>query len=118
MSDSDDRKIETASKALHDQAVTALRPQARARLARGRQQALAGGHGFPRDGWLLPAGVIGAALAAGVVFLSTDRTTEYADLVAADDAVTDMEMLLVTADLDMLADLDFFLWLDTEPDSG
>jgi hypothetical protein len=117
MSDTDNKQVETSSKALHDQAVTALRPQARARLARGRQQALAGGHGFPRDGWLLPAGAIGAALAAGVVFLSTDRTTEYADLVAA-DAGTDMEMLLVTADLDMLSDLDFFLWLDTEPDSG
>jgi len=117
MSDSDDRQIEIRATALHHQSVTALKPQARARLARGRQQALTGGPRFLRHGWLLPAGAIGAALVAGVVFLSTDRTTEYADLVAA-DAGTDMEMLLVTADLDMLSDLDFFLWLDTEPDSG
>ncbi|UCC14655.1 MAG: hypothetical protein JSW21_01460 [Gammaproteobacteria bacterium] len=118
MSDIDKKQIESRSKAIHDEAVAALEPQVRARLAEGRQRALAGSRRLPLNDWLLPAGAIGAAMLAGIVFLSSEHTTEYADLVAADDGVTDMELILVAGDLDMLSDLDFFLWLDTEPDSG
>jgi len=29
-----------------------------------------------------------------------------------------VELLLATDSLDMLSELDFYLWLDTEPDAG
>ena len=45
-----------------------------------------------------------------------DADPEYPALVAT-EAVEDMELLLADESLEMIEDLDFYLWLDVEPDA-
>lgn len=71
---------------------------------------------------LVPARWIPVAAAAGLgvvaVWTLWPSTNPGPELLSADLAGEDMEILLAGESLDFLSDLDFYLWLDLEPDSG
>lgn len=124
MAERDDRRLEERAARLYRQQLDALEPDVRRRLADARRQALASaGRGSrPRLPLpvLVPAGVAAAVVAGLVIVLSRQPGPEgdYAPLVAADPPAEDMEILLGNEDLELLDDLDFYLWLDDEPEIG
>ncbi len=70
----------------------------------------------------VPARWIPVAAAAGLgavaVWALWPTATPGPELLSADLAGEDMEILLAGESLEFLSDLDFYLWLDLEPDSG
>lgn len=68
-----------------------------------------------------PAKWIPLATAAGLGAVAVwlwPTTTQGPERLSADLAGEDMEILLAGESLEFLSDLDFYLWLDLEPDSG
>ncbi len=119
MDKTEHESVEARARRLYRQATGELDSAARAELARARVRAVEAAAG--RDGrrWMLPAA---AAAAAGAIVLGVMMTVhdqaDFSPIAAQDPADEDMELLLATENLDMLSDLDFYLWLDTEPDAG
>ena len=69
----------------------------------------------------VPTRWIPVAAAAGLGAVAVwlwPTTTPGPELLSADLAGEDMEILLAGESLEFLTDLDFYLWLDLEPDSG
>jgi len=124
MAERDDRRLEERAKQLYRQQQEALDPDLRRRLADARRQALAAAQRGSKPllplTVLVPAGAAAAVVAGLVIVLSRQPGPEgdYTPLVAADPPVEDMEILLGNEDLELLDDLDFYLWLDDEPEIG
>lgn len=88
----------------------------RSRLNRARQRALAqlDAPAWRRTAAWLPAGSVTAlVLLATLLWWRPALTPETAPLQAQD-----MEILLSGEELELYADLDFYLWLETESDAG
>lgn len=88
----------------------------RSRLNQARQRALAqlDAPAWWRTSVWLPAGSVTAlALLAALLWWQPAYTPETMPLQAQD-----MEILLSGEDLELYADLDFYLWLEAEPDAG
>ncbi len=115
-----DTRLATRSRAVFDDAVANLDGATRSRLNRARQAALQAAASVPTRGtarWLLPVGSVAALLLVTVGSLhlwqlSTAPTSTSAHL--ASNAVDDFEIMTSDADLDMLKDMEFYAWLDTQ----
>ncbi|MGD8975956.1 MAG: DUF3619 family protein [Gammaproteobacteria bacterium] len=124
MAEKDDRSLEEGAERLYRQQLDALEPDVRRRLADARRQALAAAQTGSKPRLplpvLIPAGAAAAVVAGLVIVLGRQPGPEggYDPLVAADPPVEDMEILLGNEDLELLDDLDFYLWLDDEPEIG
>lgn len=124
MAERDDRRLEERAGRLYRQQVDALEPDVRRRLADARRQALASARKSPGPRLalpvLVPAGAAAAVVAGLVIVLGRQPGPEGGDipLATAAPAAEDMEILLGNEDLDLLDDLDFYLWLDDEPEIG
>lgn len=114
----DESAFERRSKALFDSEVDGLDAQTRARLAQARLGALA----KRRDSlaaWLsgpqalLAAGATAAAVAAFVVLWRLPSPEVQTPDMAA---LQDLEILLDEDALDMLEELDFYTWLEEQPE--
>jgi hypothetical protein len=112
-----DRAFEAHTKTTFDASVDALDAATRSRLTQARARALeelAGRRGLswsPR--WLVPAGAAAAAaLAAWLVLVGPEPADE--PLQAADFG--DLELLLAEEDLEMIEELDFYAWLEEQPE--
>lgn len=124
MADQDDRRLEQTARALYRRRAAALEPEVRKRLAEARREALARaerpvGRGL-RLPVLVPAGAAAAVAAAAVILLirQPGTDTDYAPLAGASEPAEDMEILLGSEELELLDDLDFYLWLEDEPEIG
>jgi len=124
MADQDDRRLEEKSRALYRRRADALEPEVRKRLAEARREALAraerpAGSGL-RLPVLVPAGAAAAVAAAAVILLirQPGTDTDYASLAGTSEPAEDMEILLGSEELELLDDLDFYLWLEDEPEIG
>jgi len=124
MADQDDRRLEQTSRALYRRRAAALEPEVRKRLAEARREALAraerpAGRGL-RLPVLVPAGAAAAVAAAAVILLirQPGTDTDYAPLAGTSEPAEDMEILLSSEELELLDDLDFYLWLEDEPEIG
>lgn len=124
MADQDDRRLEQTARALYRRRAAALEPEVRKRLAEARREALAraerpAGRGL-RLPVLVPAGAAAAVAAAAVILLirQPGTDTDYAPLAGTSEPVEDMEILLGSEELELLDDLDFYLWLEDEPEIG
>jgi hypothetical protein len=89
--------------------------QTRSRLTQARHAALAqageGGRSFQH--WLLPAGSVAAA--AFAAFLWLGPTPPDATLVqAASSPIDDIELMAGVENFELIEDLDFYAWLDSE----
>ena len=116
MSEDDKRRLEEQARATYERAVSGIDPKVSAELAAARRRAVIQGSPASPLRWMLPAGAA-AAIAAGLIIGLPGADPEYPELVAA-DAVEDMELLLADESLEMIEELDFYLWLDVEPDAG
>jgi hypothetical protein len=106
--------------------VDGLDARTRSRLNRARQAALAAASGESRglsggSRWLLPVGSA-AALAlvtvAAVQLMRTEHEVAPASAtLASAGTVDDVEILASNEELDMLQNVDFYAWLDTQTDS-
>lgn len=98
-----------------DQSVADLPAEVRSKLTRARHNALARAPGRWRAAapWLVPAGGIAAGVLALGIWLYTPAPT-LPEAVAA----VDLELLLADESLELVEELDFFIWLDGETDAG
>jgi len=111
--------FEKRSKALFDDSVAGLNGNIRSRLTQARHRALAqmpsSGVGTTRRFWLPAAGIGAAALLAALVIAPRPGANRALpeSLAAADD----MALLLTTDELEMIEDMEFYAWLDSDPQS-
>lgn len=119
-----DSVVEQRSRELFDERVANLDGRTRSRLNQARQAALAAARGESRSSvlssrWLLP---VGSAAALALVTLSTvqimnaNRDEAPSVPVAVAGTVDDVEILTSSEELDMLQNMDFYAWLDTQQD--
>ena len=115
--------LEQRSRELFDEQVANLDGRTRSRLNQARQAALEASRGssVPGARWLVPAG---SAAAVALVALTTVQwmrnpgvesdTQVIAESVTPATAVDDLEILTSSDSLDMLKDMDFYAWLETQ----
>jgi hypothetical protein len=112
----DPTDFERRSKALFDASADGLSGSIRSRLTRARHRAMAEADSTRaqavRRFWMPAAGVGAAALAVLVIAMPGARRerTLPAPIASADD----MAMLLNSEDLDMIENMDFYSWMDSE----
>lgn len=123
--DKPDEAVEQRSRELFDAQVANLDARTRSRLNQARQAALEVARGAPRhtlgSRWLLP---VGSAAALALVALSTfqfirpgNETVEIA-MPAVASTVDDVEILTSSEEWEMLQDVDFYAWLETQEGMG
>ena len=123
-SSSGDDLFEQKAKALFDQSVDGLDAQTQSTLNRSRQQALAetGARRIGPGRWTQWAPAAGMAIIAFVAVSFWNGEPQLAEPAPVSDfeQVSDFELIMAEESLDMLQDLDFYIWLDidteTEPD--
>lgn len=107
--------LEDRSKALFDASVAGLNANIRSRLTQARHAAVAEvarqRTPWTSRRWMPVTGAVTAAL-IGVIFLLPDKTPQqpFRDALAADD----MTLLLDGDNLDLIEDMEFYAWLDSE----
>jgi Protein of unknown function (DUF3619) len=121
-----DPALEQRSRELFNQQVDSIDARTRSRLNRARQAALAAASGESRSAsqgarWLLP---VGSAAALALVTVSAvqlmraqHEVVPVTTSLAATSTVDDVEILTSSDELDMLQNVDFYAWLDTQSDS-
>jgi len=119
MDKSDREPLEERARHLYRLAVEQLDTDTRAGLVAARDRAVDAAAPRAPGRWILPAtAVAGAAAISLAVVMNTRSSADFGTLATEDPATEDMDLLLATESLDMLSDLDFYLWLETEPDDG
>jgi hypothetical protein len=110
--------IEAGTKSLFDESVADLDGATRSRLTRARQRALAevarpgwAGLGFP-----VPAAAAVAAIAVVAVTLVLRDAAEPIPVVAEVAEFSDFDLLLEEDEFDLFEDLEFYAWLDEQPE--
>lgn len=109
-----DEQLAHEAKQAFDQSVDGLDAATLSRLNRGRQAALAEGRHSPAFAgrqWLRWVPATGVATAVVLVLL-TQQGPGDADVIAA--PASDLEILLSEESIEMLEELEFYSWLDTE----
>ena len=115
-----DPQLTQRSRELFDDAVANLDGHTRSRLNQARQAALQAAQGATSvtHRWLLPVGsaaVLALATVATLHGVHTERPVDDAMIsVEHAAAVDDLEIVTADADLDLLKDMDFYAWLDTQ----
>jgi hypothetical protein len=116
----DERAFEERSKALFDASVGELDAATRSRLTRARGRALEELATSSAARWpgvwkspLLPAGAVAAAVLAALLVV-TLRSTDPQPVEVA--ALADLELLLGEEDLEMIEELEFYAWLEEQPE--
>lgn len=111
MNPGDEKRAEQARRLL-DESVEDLDAATLSRLNQARQQALeaAGHRAYARWAWwAVPAGGLAAAFFAAVIWLPRPAVDGAPAL-----PMEDMEILVNADSLEMLEDLEFFMWLDDD----
>ena len=114
----EDRDFEERMKLLFDQSVASLDGATRSKLAQARYRALEELGKRPQPTWSrswLPAGAM-AAVALMSVMLWQGQMEPVADDGFDVAAVTDLEILLSEEELDMIEELEFYAWLEEQPE--
>ena len=109
-----DKKIDELTKNILDEKLAHMDAATLLRLNRIRHQALSNS-GRPRRSWV-PAGLLTAATALALAMAVLMRPPSPVPETPA--PLEDLEMLVSSESLDMLADLEFYLWLEGELERG
>lgn len=111
--------LERRAKALFDASVDGLDARTRSRLTQARHAALAAlaqqREPFMRRWWLPAAGLATAALAAVIVVFNLNPAANEHQFAAASLA-EDMDILSGAENIELLEDMEFYAWLESEPD--
>ncbi len=108
--------LERRTRTVFDQVVARTDGATRSRLSQARNRAMAE-LDAPRRGWWtawLPAAAATAASAALLVWLLV-RPPD-GDRALTPTLATDLEILLETDDLELIEELEFYAWLDEQPE--
>lgn len=97
---------------LFDESVERLDAATRSRLNRRRQEALAGLQDRAGARWRVWLPVTGMAAAVAMALLLWQQ--EGARQVPPVDAATDLDIVMADENLEMLEDLEFYAWLESE----
>lgn len=112
--------LERRAKALFDASVDGLDARTRSRLTQARHAAVAAlaqqREPFMRRWWLPTAGLATAALAALIVVFNLGPAANEQQLAAASLAAEDMDILSGAENIELLEDMEFYAWLESEPD--
>ncbi len=113
-----ERKLEERAKELFDQSVAGIDGHTRSKLAQARNRALEhadskrGSVWWSGSSWV-PAGAVAASvLAAWLVWQGVAIQPQGVDLAA----LSDLEILLAEDELEMLEELEFYAWLEEQPE--
>jgi hypothetical protein len=109
-----DEQLAQQAKEAFDRSVDGLDAASLSRLNRGRQAALAEA-GHPGREWLRWMPATGAAAAVLLIVLTLQGPGDV-DVISAPAA--DLDILLSEESIDMLEDLEFYSWLDTQEDES
>jgi hypothetical protein len=112
-------ELERRAKALFDAEVDNIDGRTRSRLAQARYAALEACQGKPR--WSRQMGLrvalpAAAAAAVAVAVLAVWRAPEPAAVSPQLAALQDLEILLSEEELEMLEELEFYAWLEEQPE--
>lgn len=123
MNDMDRNELERRARELHDQAVEHLDADTLARLAKARRIALDEADGSSKTRISFGKRWAPAAMTAGlgslaIAWLLVDYQRESTEVFVEEDLADDIEILLAGENLELLEDLDFYLWLTMQPDAG
>jgi TPR repeat protein len=119
MADRDKGMTEDRARTLYRRAIEDLDPEARLRLARAREDAMGTGSRSARAGWwALAAAAAGLGAVGLALVLSAGGQPDFDHIAETDAGAAEIELFLVEDNLEMIADYDFYLWLDAEPDAG
>ena len=113
-------EFERRAKTLFDEGVDGLDARTRSRLTQARHAAVAE-LAQQRDPWMrrwwLPAtGLATAALLAVIVVFNLNPAANERPLAAASLAVEDIDILSGAENIELLEDMEFYAWLESEPD--
>ena len=109
----DDKRLEESAKALFDDSVARLDAATLSKLNQGRQVALAElADESPAKQWVRWMPATGVATAALVAIVVLRGPAEVVVPIAADQAITDFEILLGDDALEMIEELEFYSWID------
>lgn len=109
-------ELETRAKELYDAGVAGLDGATRSRLAQARARALESARQrrpFVPGRWWLPAGAVAAAVLAAVLVLEAPQAPAPAVELTA---LGDLDILLGDEDLELLEELEFYAWLEEQPE--
>lgn len=131
--DSEQDKLLQRSRELFDEQVAHQDARTRSRLNQARQAALeaarqqhATGHGLSAR-WLIPVGsatALALVVVTSVQVMNTNADRPAAELIASsadgNDAsnVNDVDILASDADLELLQNMEFYAWLETQSPTG
>lgn len=119
MADRDNGMTEDRARTLYRRATEDLDPATRSRLARARADALRAQSRPSRAGWWAMAAAAAGVGAVGLALvLGPGGEPEFDRLAETDAGTSEIELFLAEDNLEMIADYDFYLWLDAEPDAG
>jgi len=123
MDESDNDGLERRARESYNEAVERLDSETIARLEMARRVAIDEFSG--RSMWLKPGPGkwVPAAVAAGIGsiaigWLMLGHQRDSTEIFSDDTMADDMEIMLAGENLDLLENLDFYLWLATQPDAG
>ncbi|MFL6578396.1 MAG: hypothetical protein ACJ8MR_17360 [Povalibacter sp.] len=113
-----DENFEKRTKALFDDSVESVNGNIRSRLTQARHQALeeASKQRISRRIWIPLAGMATAAAVTALVVLPQMHQKRGAPEAFA--SADDMAILLNSEDLEMLEDMEFYAWLDSDADDS
>ncbi len=113
----DKERFERRAKELFDESVEDLDGHLRSRLNQARHMALAELDEKSAVRWnqWMPAGAVALATVLAVM-LWVNQPVEKAEKASPMAALDDLDIMLEDEDLEMLAELDFFLWLEDQPE--
>jgi len=123
MDDMDRNELERRARELHDEAVEHLDADTLARLAKARRIALddAASRSKTRISFgkrWAPAAMTAGLGSLAIAWLLFDYQRASTDVFVEDELADDIEILLAGENLELLEDLDFYLWLTMQPDAG
>ena len=123
MDDMDKNELERRARQLHDEAVEHLDADTLARLAKARRIALDDAASRSKTRISFGKRWAPAAMTAGlgslvIAWLLFDDQRASTDVFVEDELADDIEILLAGENLELLEDLDFYLWLTMQPDAG
>lgn len=120
--DEESSAFEKRARALFADRVATMDAATRSELTQARHAALqaAAKPGFVDSGaarWWLPAGGLAGAALAAMLFLNV-RSPEAVLPGAAESSTDDMEIVASADNLDLLENVDFYVWMDSDSESG
>jgi len=114
--DSSDQQLMQRSRQALDRTIEEMDAATLSRLNRIRHEALSQANNTTHRGWLM-AGALATAcvlvIATGLALRGPTTTPEPIE-VAVESPLDDLDLLSSNEDLEMLADLEFYAWLETE----